>query len=420
MSVIFPACPELSSIKFRLSGARRMRDNPRRSSVTSIRIMQFELLSTCAGARRGRLSFARGVIDTPQFMPVGTYGTVKAMTPEELKVAGAQIVLGNTFHLMLRPGEGLIKQLGGLHQFMHWDRPILTDSGGFQVWSLAELRKLSEEGVTFQSPINGDRVFLTPERSIAVQHALGSDILMQFDECTPYPATREQARVSMELSARWAARCKATHIAAELETRGALFGIVQGGMHAELRLESLARLLDIGFDGYALGGLSVGEGEVERLAVLDAMAHKLPADRPRYVMGVGTPRDLVQAVNRGVDLFDCVMPTRNARNGHLFTSEGVIRIRNSRHREDERTLDPVCNCYTCQNYSRAYLSHLDKCGEILGARLNTIHNLHYYLGLMRRVRAAIEGDRWPQFSSEFLAGPEGQASRELPNKTSGE
>ena len=373
--------------------------------------MQFELLKLSHTARRGRLHFARGVIDTPQFMPVGTYGTVKAMTPEELKDAGAQIVLGNTFHLMLRPGEGLIKQLGGLHRFMHWDRPILTDSGGFQVWSLAELRKLSEEGVTFQSPVNGDRVFLTPERSIEVQQALGSDILMQFDECTPYPATLEQARVSMELSARWGARCKTAHLNGAVEGRGALFGIVQGGMYAELRLESLARLRDIGFDGYALGGLSVGENEDERLHVLDVVADKLPADRPRYVMGVGTPRDLVQAVGRGVDLFDCVMPTRNARNGYLFTSEGVVRLRNSRHRDDESALDPACDCYTCRNYSRAYLYHLDKCKEILGARLNTIHNLHYYLGLMRRVRAAIEADRWPQFSSDFLAGAEGQAAR---------
>ncbi|MDB5986550.1 MAG: tRNA guanosine(34) transglycosylase Tgt [Nevskia sp.] len=376
--------------------------------------LQFELLKSSQTARRGRLHFARGVIDTPQFMPVGTYGTVKAMTPEELQQAGAQIVLGNTFHLMLRPGEGLIKKLGGLHRFMHWDRPILTDSGGFQVWSLAQLRRLSEEGVTFQSPVNGDRVLLTPERSIEVQQALGSDILMQFDECTPYPATLEQARESMQLSARWAARCKTAHANGATDSRGALFGIVQGGMHAALRLESLAHLTDIGFDGYAMGGLSVGESEDERLHVLDAVAEQLPADRPRYVMGVGTPRDLVQAVGRGVDLFDCVMPTRNARNGHLFTSEGVIRIRNSRHRDDESALDPACDCYTCRNYSRAYLYHLDKCKEILGARLNTIHNLHYYLGLMRRVRSAIEMDRWAQFSSEFLAGVEGQASRKGP------
>ena len=369
--------------------------------------LKYELLSTSGSARRGRISFARGVIDTPQFMPVGTYGTVKAMTPEELKLAGAQIILGNTFHLMLRPGEQIVKKLGGLHSFMHWDGPILTDSGGFQVWSLAELRKLSEKGVEFASPINGDRIFLSPERSVEVQLALGSDIIMQFDECTPYPATPEQAGESLRLSARWGARCKAAHAGGE----GALFGIVQGGMYPELRDESLARLTEIGFDGYALGGLSVGETEIERLHVLDGIAGKLPADRPRYVMGVGTPRDLVQAVARGIDLFDCVMPTRNARNGHLFTSEGVIKIRNARHRDDAGPLDPICSCYTCANYSRAYLHHLDRCDEILGARLNTIHNLHYYLDLMRRIRTAIEAGRYDAFSAEFLAGPEGGASR---------
>ena len=369
--------------------------------------MKYELLATSGSARRGRITFARGVIDTPQFMPVGTYGTVKAMTPEELKLAGAQIILGNTFHLMLRPGEQIVRKLGGLHGFMHWDGPILTDSGGFQVWSLAELRKLSEKGVEFASPINGDRIFLSPERSIEVQLALGSDIIMQFDECTPYPATAEQAGESLRLSARWGARCKAAHAGAE----GALFGIVQGGMYPELRNESLSRLTEIGFDGYALGGLSVGETEVERLHVLDGIAHQLPADRPRYVMGVGTPRDLVQAVGRGIDLFDCVMPTRNARNGHLFTSEGVIKIRNARHRDDAGPLDPVCGCYTCANYSRAYLHHLDRCDEILGARLNTTHNLHYYLGLMKRIRAAIEAGTYDAFAADFVAGPEGAASR---------
>jgi len=367
--------------------------------------LKYQLLSSSAGARRGRISFERGVIDTPQFMPVGTYGTVKAMTPEELRLAGAQIILGNTFHLMLRPGEEIVRKLGGLHRFMHWDGPILTDSGGFQVWSLAELRKLSEAGVEFASPINGDRIMLTPERSIEMQLALGSDIIMQFDECTPYPATPEQAAESLRLSARWGARCKSAHAGAP----GALFGIVQGGMHPELRSESLARLVEIGFDGYALGGLSVGEPEIERLKVLDGIAHQMPADRPRYVMGVGTPRDLVQAAGRGIDLFDCVMPTRNARNGHLFTSEGVIKIRNARHRDDGGPLDPACACYTCTNYSRAYLYHLDRCDEILGARLNTIHNLHYYLGLMARIRAAIEEDRYGVFATEFLAGPEGRA-----------
>ncbi|MBI2383239.1 MAG: tRNA guanosine(34) transglycosylase Tgt [Gammaproteobacteria bacterium] len=367
--------------------------------------MRFELLRSEGPARRGRLIFAHGVVETPAFMPVGTYGTVKAMTPEELRALGAQIILGNTFHLMLRPGEQLIRELGGLHRFMRWDGPILTDSGGFQVWSLAELRKLTEEGVHFQSPVNGDKVFLSPERATQVQHALGSDIVMQFDECTPYPATVGQARASMELSARWALRCKTAHEG----QAGALFGIVQGGMHAELRRESLARLTKIGFDGYALGGLSVGEAESERLHVLDAVAGAMPADRPRYLMGVGTPRDLVQAVARGVDMFDCVMPTRNARNAHLFTSEGVIRLRNARYRSDPRPLDPACACSTCRNYSRAYLHHLDKCNEILGARLNTYHNLFYYQNLMRRMRQAIEESRFDSWARSFLASPEGAA-----------
>jgi queuine tRNA-ribosyltransferase len=358
------------------------------------------LLHTDGPARRGRLVFERGPVDTPAFMPVGTYGTVKAMTPEELRGLGAQMVLGNTFHLMLRPGEQLIRELGGLHRFMNWPGPILTDSGGFQVWSLADLRKLTEEGVHFASPINGDKVFLSPERAIEVQHALGADIVMQFDECTPYPATPDQARTSMELSARWAARCCAAHG----DDASALFGIVQGGMHPDLRRESLQRLEDIGFDGYALGGLSVGEAEEERLHVLDAVAQRLPADRPRYLMGVGTPHDLVQAVARGIDMFDCVMPTRNARNGHLFTSEGVVRLRNARYRTDAGPLDPACDCSTCRNYSRAYLHHLDRCSEILGARLNTLHNLHYYQGLMRRMREAIAARTFASFAREFLAG----------------
>jgi len=369
--------------------------------------VKFELLATSGAARRARLHFARGSVETPVFMPVGTYGTVKAMTPEELREAGAQIVLGNTFHLMLRPGEQTIRALGGLHRFMHWDGPILTDSGGFQVWSLSGLRKITEDGVKFASPVNGDRIFLSPERAIEIQHALGSDIVMQFDECTPYPATEKQARKSMEMSARWGTRCKAAHGAAH----GALFGIVQGGMHAQLRRESLQHLLAIGFDGYAIGGLSVGEPEDERLLVLDALQPELPQTHPRYLMGVGTPRDLVQAVARGVDMFDCVMPTRNARNGHLFTSEGVIKIRNAVHRDDPRPLDPACDCYTCRHYSRAYLHHLDRCNEILGARLNTIHNLRYYLNLMRRIREAIEQDRYAAFAAEFLATPAGAASR---------
>ncbi len=365
--------------------------------------MKFRVFASVGAARLGQLSFARGVVETPAFMPVGTYGTVKAMTPAELREVGAQIVLGNTFHLMMRPGETLIRQFGGLHQFMNWEGPILTDSGGFQVWSLKELRKLTEEGVHFQSPVNGDKLFLTPERAIEVQQALGSDIVMQFDECTPYPADQKAARVSMELSARWAQRCKTAHAG----EGGALFGIVQGGMHAGLRRESLHRLTQIGFDGYALGGLSVGETETERLHVLDALMPAMPVERPRYLMGVGTPRDLVQAVSRGMDLFDCVMPTRNARNGHLFTSQGVVRIRNSAHKSDAGPLDPACACPTCRDYSRAYLHHLDKCKEILGARLNTYHNLFYYQQLMRRMREAIGQGVLEAWAADFLAGPEG-------------
>lgn len=359
--------------------------------------MNFELLSTSAGARRARLQFERGAVETPIFMPVGTYGTVKAMTPEELKGIGASIILGNTFHLWLRPGTDIISAHGDLHDFMHWDGPILTDSGGFQVWSLAELRKLTEEGVHFRSPVNGDKVFLSPEISIQIQQALGADIIMQFDECTAYPATHEQAAQSMQLSTRWAQRCKREHAG----LGGALFGIVQGGMYEDLRSESIAALSSIGFDGYAIGGLSVGEPEVDRIRVLDGLSDKMPVNAPRYLMGVGTPLDIVEAVARGVDMFDCVMPTRNARNGHLFTSEGVIRIRNARHRSDTGPLDPQCDCYTCSNYSRAYLHHLHRCGEILGSRLNTIHNLHYYLNLMAQIRKSIEEDRFSSFHAEF-------------------
>ncbi len=361
--------------------------------------MNFELLGQDGGARRGRLHFARGVVETPIFMPVGTYGTVKAMTPEELKGLGASIILGNTFHLWLRPGTEIIRAHGDLHDFMHWDGPILTDSGGFQVWSLSDLRKLTEEGVHFRSPVNGDKVFLSPEESIRIQQALGADVIMQFDECTPYPASESEARVSMELSARWARRCKAEHAG----QGGALFGIVQGGMHDELRRESLAALTDIGFDGYAIGGLSVGEPEAERTRVLDGLQPVLPPAAPHYLMGVGTPLDIVEAVARGIDMFDCVLPTRNARNGHLFTSEGVIRIRNARHRHDTGPLDPECACYTCSHYSRAYLHHLQRCGEILAARLNTIHNLHYYLNLMARIRQAIDGQCFGAFRNEFRA-----------------
>jgi queuine tRNA-ribosyltransferase len=356
------------------------------------------------------------VVDTPAFMPVGTYGTVKAMTPEELREIGAQIVLGNTFHLMLRPGTEIIALHGDLHDFMHWDGPILTDSGGFQVFSLGALRKISEAGVAFQSPIDGSPVFLDPERSMAVQRALGSDIVMVFDECTPYPATEMEARSSMELSLRWAARSRAAHdvqgcaSAARgrmpkavdvLASQSALFGIVQGGMYPTLRAESLRGLLDIGFEGYAIGGLSVGEPKEDRERILDELLPRMPVDRPRYLMGVGTPEDIVAAVSRGVDMFDCVMPTRNARNGHMFTRNGVIRIRNSRYQNDVRPLDPQCGCYTCRHFSRAYLRHLDKCNEILGARLNTIHNLYYYQELMRGLREAIATDRLADFVADF-------------------
>ena len=373
---------------------------------------RFERLGGSGRARRGRLTLRRGVVQTPVFMPVGTYGTVKAMTAEELTGLGTEIVLGNTFHLMLRPGTEVIGAHGGLHRFMHWPGPILTDSGGFQVWSLAELRKLDETGVRFRSPVNGDAVFLSPEVSMRVQAALDSDVVMALDECTPYPASEAVARRSMELSMRWARRSREEFD--RLGNPNALFGIVQGGTHLPLRLESIEALKSIGFDGYAIGGLAVGEPAAERNAVLDALEPHLPADRPRYLMGVGTPADIVAAVLRGVDMFDCVMPTRNARNGHLFTSQGVVKIRNAAHQADTGPLDPACPCYTCRNYTRAYLRHLDRCNEILGARLNTIHNLAYYLDLMARIRAAIEAGRYPEFAAEFLAGPEGEASRGAP------
>lgn len=363
--------------------------------------MKFELITRDGVARRGRMTFPRGVVETPAFMPVGTYGTVKAMTPEELTGIGAQIILSNTFHLMLRPGMEVMRAHGGLHRFMHWEGPILTDSGGFQVFSLATLRKITEAGVSFRSPVNGDPVMLTPERSMQVQRDLDSDIVMIFDECTPYPATETAARQSMELSLRWAARSRAEFN--RLENPHALFGIVQGGMYEALRSESIAGLADIGFDGYAIGGLAVGEPREERERVLAAIEPKLPADRPRYVMGVGTPEDLVDAVSRGVDMFDCVMPTRHARNGHLFTSSGVIKIRNARYEADTRPLDESCSCYTCANYTRSYLRHLDRCGEILAARLGTIHNLFYYLSLMQALREAIEQQRLAEFSREFHA-----------------
>ena len=361
--------------------------------------MQFDLLSTDGKARRGRLTFPRGTIETPAFMPVGTYGTVKAMTPEELKGIGAEIILGNTFHLMLRPGTEIVRLHGDLHEFMHWDKPILTDSGGFQVFSLAEMRKISEEGVRFQSPVDGRKILMTPESSMQVQRELGSDIVMIFDECTPYPATYEQAHDSMQLSLRWAKRSKDAHT----DNPSALFGIVQGGMYEQLRKISAHGLLEIGFDGYAIGGLSVGEPKDERDKVLEATLPELPSDKPRYLMGVGKPEDIVEAVKRGIDMFDCVIPTRNARNGFLFTRYGTLKIRNSQYQHDTRPIDEQCGCYTCQHYSRAYLRHLDKCGEILGARLNTIHNLYYYQELMRDIRTAIAENRFEQFVSEFYA-----------------
>ncbi len=359
--------------------------------------MQFNLTHHDGSARRGHLIFDRGTVDTPAFMPVGTYGTVKAMTPEELVDLGVQIILGNTFHLMLRPGAEIIKKHGGLHGLMHWQGPILTDSGGFQVFSLAKMRNISEQGVQFNSPVDGSRVFLSPEVSMQVQRDLGSDIVMIFDECMPYPADQELVRSSMELSLRWAARSKAAHEG----NPNALFGIVQGGTHADLRLESAEGLKSIGFDGYAIGGLSVGEPADERNTVLEACLAELPVDKPRYLMGVGKPEDLIEGVRRGVDMFDCVIPTRNARTGFLYTHSGIVRIRNSRYKDDTRPIDPQCECYTCRNYSRAYLRHLDKCGEILGARLNTIHNLYYFQDLMRQVRAAIESGRYDDFSRQF-------------------
>ncbi|HEY7840927.1 MAG TPA: tRNA guanosine(34) transglycosylase Tgt [Gammaproteobacteria bacterium] len=348
-------------------------------------------------ARRGRLTFARGVVETPVFMPVGTLATVKAMTAEELRAAGSEMILGNAFHLMLRPGADVVSGLGGLHRFMHWDGPILTDSGGFQVFSLADARKITEEGVRFRSPVNGDSVFLSPEDCITVQEKLDSDVMMVFDDCTPWPCEESRTRASMELSLRWARRCKE----ARTDVRHALFGIVQGGMFPHLRSESLAGVLEIGFDGYAIGGLSVGEPRDQMFAIVDAVVPGMPADRPRYLMGVGTPEDIVDAVRRGIDMFDCVLPTRNARNGHLFTSGGVVRIRNAEHRTSELPLDADCGCYTCRHYSRAYLHHLDRANEILGARLNTIHNLHYYHALIRDLRASIESGGLDEFVARF-------------------
>lgn len=361
--------------------------------------MQFELLKTDGQARRGTLTLTHGTVQTPVFMPVGTYGTVKAMTPQSLHDIGAQICLGNTFHLWLRPGLEVIRAHGGLHDFMGWNKPILTDSGGFQVFSLGALRKITEEGVKFSSPIDGAKLFLTPEESMRIQHTLNSDIVMIFDECTPYPATVDEAAKSMRLSLRWAQRSIDEH--RRLGNGNALFGIVQGGMYETLRDESLAGLDEMGFDGMAIGGLSVGEPKEDMARILAHTAPKLPAHKPRYLMGVGTPEDLVHAVSQGIDMFDCVMPTRNARNGHLFTRYGDLKIKNAIHRQDTGPLDPSCDCYTCRNFSRAYLHHLFRAGEILGSMLNTIHNLHYYQVLMAELRAAIEEGRLQPHMENF-------------------
>ena len=368
--------------------------------------MKFTLLNTDGHARRGRLEVAHGTIETPIFMPVGTYGSVKAMSPVELEEIQAQIILGNTFHLWLRPGLEIIRRFGGLHRFMGWNKPILTDSGGFQVFSLGEMRKITEEGVKFASPINGDRLFLSPEISMQIQRVLNADIVMQFDECTPYeidgrPATREEAATSMRMSLRWAKR-SLDEFQRE-ENPNALFAIVQGGMFEALRDESLAGLETMDFDGVAIGGLSVGEPKEDMQRILAHTGPKLPAHKPHYLMGVGTPEDLVEGVANGIDMFDCVMPTRNARNGWLFTRYGDVKIKNARHKDEDQPLDASCNCYTCQNFSRAYLHHLHRCGEILGARLNTIHNLHYYLELMQDMRKAIEEERFSEFRVQFSA-----------------
>ncbi|MDZ7856396.1 tRNA guanosine(34) transglycosylase Tgt [Sphaerotilus sp.] len=373
-------------------------------------MLQFQLLGTEGHARRGRLTLNHGVVETPIFMPVGTYGTVKGVMPRSLEEMGAQIILGNTFHLWMRPGLDVMAQFGGLHKFENWSKPILTDSGGFQVWSLGEMRKISEEGVKFASPVNGDKLFLTPEISVQIQTVLNSDIVMQFDECTPYwqgikgsghITSEKEARVSMELSMRWAKRSKAEF--ERLENPNALFGIVQGGMFEHLREESLAGLVALDLPGYAIGGVSVGEPKDEMLRIMRHTPHLLPSQKPRYLMGVGTPEDLVEGVACGVDMFDCVMPTRNARNGHLFTRFGDLKIRNARHKTDEGPIDPTCGCHTCQNFSRAYLHHLDRCGEMLGPMLTSIHNLHYYLNLMQEVRNALDAGEFAAFQAQFKA-----------------
>jgi len=369
--------------------------------------MKFTVQTSDGLARRGTMQFPRGEVQTPAFMPVGTYGTVKGMTPAQVEESGAQILLGNTFHLMLRPGTEVVRRHGGVHEFIGWDKPILTDSGGFQVFSLGDMRKISEEGVRFRSPVDGAPVFLGPESAIKVQQELGSDIIMIFDECTPYPVSEKDAEASMQLSLRWAARCKEAHG----DHPSALFGIVQGGMFPALRDQSLQALAAMDFDGYALGGLSVGEPKEDMIRILDHVASRMPADKPRYLMGVGTPDDIIDGVLRGIDMFDCVMPTRNARNAHLFTSRGLVRLRNARYRDDTGPLDPECDCYTCRHFSVGYLHHLDKCKEMLGAQLNTIHNLRFYQNLMQGLRQAIEQGRLSAFVAGFRArqssaGPE--------------
>ncbi len=363
--------------------------------------MRFDLLAQDGAARRGRLEFPRGSVETPAFMPVGTYGTVKAMTPEDLEGIGTEILLGNTFHLYLRPGLEVISAHRGLHRFMHWQRPILTDSGGFQVWSLAPMRKITEQGAHFRSPVDGAEVFLSPEESMRIQRILASDVAMSFDECTPFPATELEARSSMELSMRWAVRGFDEYY--RTEPPGTLFGIVQGGIYPQLRLASLAALEAVGFAGLAVGGLAVGESEVQRDLVLDQLLPHMPLRKPRYLMGVGRPEDIIEAVRRGIDMFDCVMPTRHARNAHLFTRTGVVNIRNAVHRNDTGPVEEGCACYTCRHYTRSYLRHLDKCGEILGAHLNTIHNLYFYQRLMREIREAIETSRLDAYTAEFYA-----------------
>ena len=370
--------------------------------------MQFTLSAQDGAARRGTLRFPRGEVQTPAFMPVGTYGSVKAMTPEELTGLGAEIILGNTFHLMLRPGVEVIRAAGDLHRFIHWDRPILTDSGGFQVWSLARVRKLKPDGVEFRSPVDGAKIFLGPKESIAMQHALDSDIVMIFDECTPFPATEDQVRESMELSLRWAADSKT----AQGDADNALFGIVQGGMHEHLREASLDGLVNIGFDGYAIGGLSVGEPKPDMYRITRFLGERMPQDRPRYLMGVGTPEDIVECVRRGIDMFDCVMPTRNARNGWLFTRFGAVKIKNAQYEKDMSPIDPECGCYACQHYSRAYLRHLHRCNEILAARLATTHNLYYYQELMRGLRDAISAGGLEEFVQDFY-GRRGQIAPDV-------